>query len=265
MDFKEKVIWITGASSGIGEALARELARQKAHLIISSRNTVKLETLKQQIEKDASSVHILPLDLSATAEELSGKGKEALAFHGHIDLLINNGGISQRSSVLELDMKVLDHIMKVNFFGAVALTKSILPSMIERKSGHIVIISSVMGKFGTQLRSGYAASKHALHGFFDSLRNEVYNDNIKITLITPGYIKTNVTVNAVQGDGSKFGKMEPGQEHGMPPSVCAEKIIEAIERGDEEALIGGKEVMGVYLKRYFPNIFSRMLRKMEIR
>jgi len=264
MDFKEKVIWITGASSGIGEALAQELARQGAHLILSSRNSIKLDTLKAQIEKDAASVHNLPLDLSQT-EELAEKGRQALTIHGHIDMLINNGGISQRASVMELDMKVLEHIMQVNFFGAVALTKAVLPSMLERKSGHIVVISSVMGKFGTQLRSGYAASKHALHGFFDSLRNEVYRDNVKITLVTPGYIRTNVTLNALQGDGSKFGKMEPGQQRGMPPTVCAVKIIEAIERGDEEVLIGGREVMGVYLKRYFPNLFSRMLRKMEIR
>ena len=263
MDFMDKVIWITGASSGIGEALSRELAKRRASLILSSRNSVKLETLKEEIEKDASSVHILPLDLSQT-EELKAKGKEALAIHGHIDMLINNGGISQRASVLDLDMKVLEHIMRVNFLGAVALTKAVLPSMLERKSGHIVVISSVMGKFGTQLRSGYAASKHALHGFFDSLRNEVYKDNIKVTLVTPGYVKTNVSVNAVQGDGSKFGKMEPGQEHGMPPNVCATKILEAVEHGDEESLMGGKEIAGVYLKRYFPKLFSRIIRRMEI-
>ncbi len=264
MDFKDKVIWITGASSGIGEALSRELARLGTRLILSSRNTNKLETLKDQIEKDASSVHILPLDLSAASGELSKKGEEALAIHGYVDVLINNGGISQRSPVVELDMDVLDRIMKVNFLGAVALTKTVLPSMIERKSGYIVVVSSVMGKFGTQLRSGYAASKHALHGFFDSLRSEVYRDNIQVTLVTPGYVRTNVSVNALKGDGSKFNKMEPGQEHGMSPSDCAKKILKAIKRGDEETLIGGKEILGVYLKRFFPNFFSRMIRKMEV-
>ena len=264
MDFKDKVIWIAGASSGIGEALTRELARLGARLILSSRSTNKLETLKDEIEKDASSVHILPLDLSATADELSQKGEAALAIHNHIDVLINNGGISQRSPVVELDMDVLDRIMKVNFLGAVALTKAVLPSMIKRKSGHIVVVSCVMGKFGTQLRSGYAASKHALHGFFDSLRSEVYRDNIQITLITPGYVKTNVSINALNGDGSKFNKMEPGQEHGMSPSDCAKKILKAVKHGDEETLIGGKEIMGVYLKRFFPNFFSRMIRKMEV-
>ncbi|HKI46084.1 MAG TPA: SDR family oxidoreductase [Balneolales bacterium] len=264
MDFKDKVIWITGASSGIGEALSRELARLGARLILSSRNTNKLETLKNQIEKDASSIHILPLDLSAAPDELSKKGEEALAVHGYIDVLINNGGISQRSSVVELDLDVLDRIMKVNFLGAVALTKAVLPSMIERKYGHIVVVSSVMGKFGTQLRSGYAASKHALHGFFDSLRSEVYRDNIKVTLITPGYVKTNVTLNALRGDGSKFGKMEPGQEHGTSPSDCAKKILKAVKREDEETLIGGKEIMGVYLKRFFPKLFSRIIRRMEV-
>ncbi len=264
MDFMNKVVWITGASSGIGEALSRRLASRGARLILSSRNSENLKSLADQLEKDAASVHILPLDLADT-EALPAKGREALNVHGHVDILINNGGISQRSAVIDLDMEVLRQLMRVNFLGAVALTKSVLPSMTERKSGHIVVISSVMGKFGTQLRSGYSASKHALHGFFDSLRNEVYEDGIRVTLVTPGYVRTNVTINALTGDGSKFGKMEPGQEHGMSPSACAGKIIKAIERGKEEAAIGGKEIMGVYLKRFFPGFFSKMLRKMEVR
>lgn len=264
MSFKQKIVWITGASSGIGEALAELLIQEGAKVIISSRRKEVLEDLKSHFPSKSDNIYVLPLDLY-DIESLKDKGKEALAAFGHIDYLINNGGISQRSLVNETDIHVFDRIMKVNFLGSVAVTKSVLPSMIERKSGHIVVISSVMGKFGTQLRAGYSASKHALHGFFDSLRNEVYEDNIKVTVICPGYIRTNVSINAVTADGSKHGVMEPGQEHGMAPEICAEKILGAVKKGKNEILIGGEEIMGVYLKRFFPGLLMKILRNRDVR
>ena len=263
MSFKNKVVWITGASSGIGEALAEHLITEKAEVILSSRRAEVLEEIRDRFPSQKEHIHILPLDLSDLSS-LQAKGQEALSYYGHIDYLINNGGISQRALVSDMKLEVLEHIMNVNFMGTVTVTKSILPSMIERKSGHIVVISSVMGKFGTQLRSGYSASKHALQGFFDSLRNEVYKDNIKVTIICPGYVRTNVSINAVTADGSKHGVMEPGQEHGIAPEVCAEKILSAVSKGKNEVLIGGKEILGVYLKRFVPNLFMRILRNMDV-
>lgn len=264
MSFKNKVCWITGASSGIGEALADELSVRGARLILSSRNRDRLDSVRKRNLSNSPDIQILPLDLGQ-ADQLPAIAEKAIGFFGHIDYLFNNAGISQRATVKDLDMKVLEHIMQVNFFGPVALTKTVLNDMIHHQSGHIVIISSVMGKFGTQLRSGYSASKHALHGFFDSLRNEVYRNNIKITLICPGYVHTQVSVNAVKGDGSPLGKMEPGQEHGMQPHACVLKILKAVEREKLEVYIGGTEILGVYLKRFFPNLLFRILRNREVR
>lgn len=262
MAFQDKIIWITGASSGIGEALTYELNRQGAKLIISSRRKEALEQVKSNCQHP-SAVHIITLDLSKP-DELPSKAKEAINHWGHIDYLFNNGGISQRSQVLDTKLEVVREVMEINFFGTVALTKAVLPSMIERQSGHIVVTSSVMGKFGTRLRSTYAASKHALHGYFDSLRQEVYDDNIKISLVCPGFIKTNITKNALEGDGSKHNKMGRGQENGMSADKFVKKLIPKIINGQQEIYIGGKEVWGVYLKRLFPRLLNKMLRKTDV-
>ena len=136
--------------------------------------------------------------------------------------------------------------------------------MIERQSGHIVVTSSVMGKFGTRLRSSYAASKHALHGYFDCLRQEVYDDNINISLVCPGYIKTDVTINALEGDGTKHNRMGEGQQKGMAPEEFAEKLLPKIEKQKEEIYIGGMEIWGVYLKRFVPKLFNKILRRSEV-
>jgi short-subunit dehydrogenase len=161
-------------------------------------------------------------------------------------------------------MHVIRNIMEVNFFGTVALTKAVLPAMIERGQGHIVVTSSVMGKLGTRLRSTYAASKHALHGWFDSLRQEVYDQNIRVTLVCPGFIKTDITVNAIKGDGSKLGKMSKGQQNGMPAEECAKKMLAGIKKGKEELYIGGKEVWSVYLKRMSPRLLNKILRNNDV-
>jgi short-subunit dehydrogenase len=136
--------------------------------------------------------------------------------------------------------------------------------MIERKSGHIVVTSSVMGKFGTRLRSSYASSKHALHGYFDCLRQEVADYNIKVSLVCPGFIKTDVTKNMLEGDGSKHNKMGHGQEHGMEPDVFANKLLPKVLNGKEEIYIGGTEIFGVYLKRFVPTLFGKILQKVEV-
>ncbi|WP_138431391.1 SDR family oxidoreductase [Fodinibius saliphilus] len=263
MSFENKVAWITGASSGIGEALAYALHSEGAKLILSSRRENVLQKVKDNCRGDTSDIYILPIDL-AKAKSLSAKAQEALDAFGHIDYLFNNGGISQRSKVVNTDMDVTRKVMEINFFGSVALTKAILPSMMDRQTGHIIVTSSVMGKFGTRLRSSYAASKHALHGYFDSLRQEVHKENIHVSLVCPGYVKTDVTKNALEGDGSKHNQMGKGQQHGMTPTKFAQKLLPEIIAKKEEIYIGGKEIWGIYLKRIVPSFFNKILRKMEV-
>lgn len=253
----EKRVWITGASSGIGEALAREFHRAGAKLILSARREDELKRVQAECGGEASA-SILPLDVTATAE-LVQKAQVALQVFGGIDILVNNAGVTQRSLVKDTELDVYRRLMEVNFFGAVALTKAVLPSMIEHKSGHIVVISSLVGKFGTPLRSGYAAAKHALHGFFDSLRAEVGKDGIRVTLVCPGYIRTDISLQALRGDGSLHNKMDSGQEKGMPVERCAQEILKSIVLGREEVYVGGRDKYIVYLKRFFPGLFSRMI------
>lgn len=263
MPFKDNIIWITGASSGIGEALTYAFHQRGAKLILSSRRREALQQVKQNCSGDTSDIHILPLDLAET-DTLKDKAARALQLYGHIDYLFNNGGISQRSLAADTDLEVIRKVMEVNFFGSVALTKAVLPSMLDRQSGHIVVTSSVMGKFGTRLRSTYAASKHALHGYFDCLRQEVHDDNIYISLVCPGFIKTDVTKNALEGDGSKHNIMGKGQQKGMKPGTFAEKLLPKIAKGKNEIYIGGKEIWGIYLKRWMPNTLNKLLLKSEV-
>ena len=259
---KDKVVWITGASSGIGEALVYQYNKLGALLIISARNREELFRVKANC-KNQINVHVLSFDLNET-ETLNEKAANALRIFGRIDILINSGGISQRSLALETTLETEQKLLNVNFWGTVILSKAVLPSMIAQNSGSIVCISSLVGKFGTKYRSAYAASKHALHGYFDSLRIEIDNPNIHIMLACPGFIKTNVTINAVTADGSKQGTMDDAQENGMLPEVCAKEIVKAINTKKEEVYIGGKETRGVLLKRFFPKLFSKIIRKAKV-
>ncbi|TFV97894.1 SDR family oxidoreductase [Algoriphagus kandeliae] len=259
----EPVIWITGASSGIGEACAKKFCQEGYQVIISSRKEAELERVKNTcIHPDR--VKILPLDL-ADQSDFEHTVKQAVSLFGKVDILLHNGGISQRSLIKETDLEVDRKLMEVNFFGTVALTKAILPYFMERKSGHFAVVTSLVGKFASPYRSAYAASKHALHGFFDTLRAEHYQDNIAVTLICPGFIRTQVSVNALTGDGSSLGKMDDAQAKGMSPESCANAIFKAIQKQKEEVLVGGKEIYAVYLKRFFPHIFSKILRKAKVR
>jgi short-subunit dehydrogenase len=260
--FENKVVWITGASSGIGEATAYQFAKEGAKLILSARREDELLRVKNNIHAGdipLNQVFVLPMDMEEI-EKIPEKAKQAMAHFGKVDVLFNNAGISQRGSVLETDMAVYQKIMNLNFFGVIALTKAVLPFMQQQKSGHIAVTSSISGKLATPMRSGYCASKHALHGFFDALRSEVYQDNIGITIICPGYIHTNISLNAVAADGSKFGKMDENQANGMSPDECAKRIVEAIDKQKDEVYMGGKEVLGVYLKRFFPRLLSKIVR-----
>lgn len=259
---ENKVIWITGASSGIGEALAYKYVQSKAKVILSARNWQALEKVKTQCAYPEN-VAILPLDLEQHGS-LENKVKDAQLLFGKIDILINNGGVSQRSLALETTLEAEQKVMNIDFWGTVILTKAVLPLMIQNGGGQIVCVSSLVGKFGTKYRSTYSAAKHAIHGYFDSLRSEVYDKNIFITIVCPGFIKTNVSINAITADGSKQGTMDEAQGAGMNVNIFANKMYKAIQSRKEEVYIGGSEVMGVYLKRFVPKLFSKIIRKKKV-
>lgn len=263
MNLEKKVVWITGASSGIGEALAYEFNKKGNLLILSARRTEELERVKNNCESSEETVKILPLDLSE-AESLKQKAKDAQELFGSVDMLINNGGISQRAYAVDSTMETIRRLMEVNFFGSVGLTKAVLPGMIEQKSGHIVVISSVMGKIGTKYRSAYAASKHALHGWFDCLRQEVYEHNINVTLVCPGFVKTDVSKNALTADGEKYDKMGDAHKKAMDPETLAAKLIPKLAKGKEEVYIGGTEILSIYVKRLAPSLLNKILRKSKV-
>ncbi len=259
---KNKIVWITGASSGIGEAMVYAYNKLGAKLIISSRNRDELFRVKNNC-KNQIDVHVLSLDLEDT-DTLWVKVREATRIYGRIDILINSGGISQRSLAMETDLATEQRLMNVNFWGTVILSKAVLPQMINQGEGAIICISSLVGKFGTRFRSAYSASKHALHGYFDSLRIEVDNPNIHIMLACPGFIKTKVTLNALTANGTAQGTMDNAQDNGMLPEVFANALMKAITDKKTEVYIGGKETKGILIKRLFPTLFNKIIRKAKV-
>jgi len=260
-----KTIFITGASSGIGRALALVWSKQKnITLILAARNIPTLEKVSEQCRANGSQSFVVGMDL-ANRDSIHAVVKEIELRFPQIDIVVHNGGISQRSTVKDTSLEVFRRLMEVNFFGAVTLTQLLLPRMLSKKSGHIVVVSSVMGKLGFPLRSGYAASKHALHGFFDSLRAEVSGEGIRVTLVCPGYVKTNISMDALKADGSKHHQMDEATANGMDPADFAQKMIAAVDAGKEEVSIGGaREMLGIYLKRFFPKILSRMVSRSRV-
>ncbi|TGE13479.1 SDR family oxidoreductase [Hymenobacter elongatus] len=262
MLFSQQVIWITGASAGIGEALAQEFARAGARLVLSARNVAALQRVA--IACAPAQVLVLPLDLTK-AESFPSCVEQVLARYGRIDVLVNNGGISQRSLALETSLDVHRRLMEVNYFGTVALTQAVLPQLIRQQRGQIVVVSSLVGLFGSPYRSAYAASKHALHGFFDSLRAELWQTGISVTLICPGFIRTGVSINALTADGSPQGTMDAATDQGLCPEKLAHAAVRAIAQRRREVYIGGRETLGVYVKRFVPGLFSRLLRQAMVR
>ncbi len=264
MQIKNKTVWITGASSGIGKALALACAReQAANIIISARRESELQKVKEACLVHHINCGIVLLDLSDPTSITKAVQSVKTKFN-HIDILIHNGGISQRALVKDADIAVDRRIMEVNFFGAVQLTKQVLPLMMQQSQSHIAVISSVVGKFGFPLRSAYAASKHALHGFFDSLRLEMVKYNLGITMICPGRVKTDIAEHALTADGSPHKQSDKAIRKGMDTEKCARKIIKAIKQNKHEVYIGGKEVMMVWFKRYLPQVFFRIVKNIAV-
>src|SRR5690554_458031 len=257
-----KTIWITGASSGIGEASAYLFAKEKANLILTATNFEKLQNVQERCINLGAQCKILQYDLS-NLENIGNLTNEAIAAFGKIDIAFLNAGISQRSKTLDTSFKVDEKIMAVNFFAPVKITKHLLPSMIENGGGTIAVTSSISGKFGFPLRSAYASSKFAVYGFFETVHAEYYNENIRVVMVCPGRIKTNISYNALEADGTKHAKMDEGQNTGMSAEKAADKIVKAINNRKPEILVGGKELIMVYIKRFLPGLARKLVRKVS--
>lgn len=262
-DFNGKVVWITGASSGIGEALAGEFAKESAKLVLSARRINELERVKAKFNLNKSNCLILPFDLAETSD-IQNLTNQVISHFGTIDVLVNNGGISQRSFVKNTPVNIDRKIMEVNYFGAITLAKAVLPNMLDKKAGHFIVISSISGKFGFFLRSAYSASKHALHGFFESLRVEIFNDNIGVTIVCPGKIKTDISINAINENEGKHNKMDESQANALSAEECAKQIIRAVKRNQAEVFIGGKELKAIWIKRFFPKVFFKLIKNQKV-
>lgn len=262
MKISGKVVWLTGASSGIGEALAYALDKEGARLVLSARRKEELERVAAGLKNE---VLVLPLDLEDFESHHVAVNRVIERF-GRVDILINNGGVSQRSLARETPVAIDKKLMDVNYLGTVALTKAVLPQLLSLPESMIVTVTSAVGKFGSPWRSGYSASKHALHGFFDSLRAECYGEGLKVLLVCPGFVRTNVSVNALTHTGQKLGSMDTATSQGLTAEECALSITKAIRADKEEVVIGRfKENLGVFMKRFFPSVFSVMVRKMAVR
>lgn len=260
--YEHKIIWITGASSGIGAALVLQLAQFKLKLIISARREAELNKLKEQCSSMPAEIVVLPFDLSniATFESVV---EQALQQFGKIDLLFNNGGVSQRSLAKETPLLVDRKMMEINFFANIQLSKLLLPSMLKQHYGHFVVTSSISGKFGFYERSAYAASKHALHGFYESLYLENKDQGIRITMVCPGSIKTNIALAALNKEGLPAAAADARLDNGMEASACAQKIISAVAKEKKEVLIGKSELIPAYLKRFLPALFWQLMYKLK--
>jgi len=261
MPFTGKNIWITGASSGIGEALALAFANQGASLLLSSRRQAELERVHKACAHPDRH-RILPLDLEQS-QNFPAKVQEAITLMGGIDILVNNAGVSQRGLAADTPPEVERRLLEIGYFGPVFLSKALIPHLSSRGTGRIVVISSVMGYVGTPMRSSYSAAKHALHGYFDSLRAELWGSGVEITLACPGYVRTAVSENALLANGARQGRQDRPKGRGIEASACAAAIVRAVARGRDEVHIGGGEVWGIRLKRWFPGLFARIVRRMN--
>lgn len=260
MRFRDSVVWITGASSGIGEQMANQFRAEGAHVVLSARRKDELIRVAAD-SAGPGDVTVLPLDVT-DENAVAAAAAQALERFGRIDVLINNAGLTQRGRIAETDIDVYRRIMDVNFFGPLMLTKAVLPSMLDRGAGQVVCVTSVAGKYGSPMRSGYNAAKHAAHGFFDSLREEVSQHGIDVTLIVPGTVRTDVSLNALRGDGSLYGRMDPFLASGMDPADCAGRILDAVHARKREVLIAsGVARRNVWLKRLSPALLSWVTRR----
>lgn len=257
MRFKDKIVWVTGASSGIGEAVAKAFAEDGAHIILSGRRTEALEQVAAEIPTETL---ILPFE-TTDYDALPDIVETACEWKGNVDFLVNNAGISQRSLAIETHPKVHQKIIDVDLLAPIWLTQLLLPHMVKSGGGHIIGISSVAGRIGPPLRTAYAAAKHGLIGYMDALRAETeVLHNIRATNILPGSIRTNVSRNALTKEGDKRGKSDAVIDNGMEPAECARQILEAVENNVPELIIAeGPEMMMAQMRQSDPEKLFEML------
>lgn len=257
-----KTIWITGASSGIGEACAYLWAKEKVSLILTATGEERLAEVQQECIRLGARCEILPFDLSRL-DEIDMLTDRAVALFGSIDIAFLNAGISQRSMVLDTSPEVDHKIMDVNFFAPLKITRRLLPMMIENGGGTIAVTSSIAGKFGFPLRSVYASSKFALYGFFETVQAEYYDQNIRVVMVCPGRVTTRISMNALEADGTRHGRMDEGQQKGISAEKAARRIVKAIKKRKPEVLVGGPELLMVYIKRFLPALSRVMARRIK--
>ena len=261
MNYKGKTVWITGASSGIGAELAGQFAAEGARVIISSHEAEELEDVRKQLEPVSKDVHTVVFNLGKP-DEVQATAEKVLDEFGRVDVLMNNGGISTRALAAETPLEIDRRLMEIDYFSGVILTKALLPAMIENGYGHIGVTSSISGKFGFPMRSAYAAAKHALFGFYKSLWAENMDKGIRVTLFSPGRVRTNISLHALNKDGKEHGKMEKGQAKGITPEKCARKMIRAMKRNRKDVLIGGFELLMVWVHKYCKPAYHYAARKL---
>lgn len=250
ISISSSVIWITGASSGIGEALAKQCAAAGATVILSARRASELARVQQACGPKA---HVLPLDLT-NRDSIAAAIAQIQTLTGRVDVLVNNGGVSQRSHVSETSEETDRKIMEVNYFGTIALTKAALP-LLRASRGHIETVTSLSGLFGWYQRSAYCAAKHALHGFFESLALEEAANGITVGLAAPGPVATNIDVNALDAQGNPMGKADAFNQGGMTADACAARILTAIRKRERRVVIARKERIMDILHRHIPSLF----------
>ncbi|MGM8886625.1 SDR family NAD(P)-dependent oxidoreductase [Psychrobacter sp. 1U2] len=262
--FKNLTIWITGASSGLGEALAIAFAKKGATIILSGRNQDKLKAVKQQCKKSKNH-HIVSFDIS-DSEQTKAAYETAINKAGKIDWLINNAGVSQRSLIMETSEDVERQIMELDYFAQTRLTRLVLPAMLAQGGGKIVMISSIAGLIGTQYRGAYSAAKAAIHLWANSLRAELYDQGIEVATIFPGFIQTNVSINALIGDGSAQGTMDEATSKGLTATAFAKQAVKALSKGEEYIIVGGsQERMATRVNRLSPPKLYKLIRQSQVR
>ncbi len=253
-------VWITGASGGLGEALAHAFAEGGARLAISARRTAALERVAADLSAHGAEALVAPVDLAVPAS-IEHAVAAVRAHWGSADVLVNNAGLTQRALVRDAAPDVTRALFKVNVFGPLALTRAVLPGMEEAGGGRIVVISSIAALYSSPYRSGYNAAKKALHGLFDALRAEEHRNAIGVSLIVLSSVRTDVSINALRADGSAYGRMDPAMAAGMDPMTVARRIVRAIAAGREEVTIAPlAQRWLVWRKKYFPKLASRAVR-----
>ena len=259
-----KVVWITGASSGLGKALAAECALQGAQVILSARRLEELENVRVSILNPDRHISVA-MDITDEAQ-VRHAYEQVLKEKGRIDWLINNAGLSQRALITETTMQTERAIMEIDYFSQVFLTKLVLPTFLAQKSGRIAYVSSIAGLLGTQYRASYSAAKAAIHMWANSLRAEVAQEGVNVSVIFPGFVKTNVSFNALNGAGKPQAHQDEAIENGLDANEFAQQTVEALQKGEEFIVVGGrKEKLGVLVSRISPKILYKMIRKMKVK